>query len=123
MFFTLKYTLIITIIMVMIMMLTGLIAYAQEADLGEGASGGSSAPPTPQLSAPQGEFANDLIIPADGNEPSRIEDASGKIAIEGKIIQLERKVDQLIYLNAILLLFIVVTAGSFGIVKIRKKLL
>lgn len=123
MFFKLRYTFVLSIFATVIMLI-GSITYAQDSDIGEGKSAGASSPPfLYQQPDPQINTINNLIIPADGNEPPRIEDASEKIAIEGKIIQLEQKVDQLIYLNAILLLFIVVTAGSFGIVKIRKKLL
>lgn len=119
----LKYTL-IPFIFVTVMVLTGLISYAQDSDVREGEGGrASTASFLSKPQVPQAETIQDLVIPAVGNEPPRIEDASGKIAIEGKISQLEQKVNSLIYLNAILLLLIIVPSLSFGIVKIRKKFL
>lgn len=122
MFFTLKYILII--VFAAIVVLIGPASHAQDGDIKEGKSMGAFSPPAPQVLAPQAETTiQDLVIPAGGNEPALVADTFGKKNVEQKIIQLEQKINQLIYLNAILLLLIIVTAGSFGIVKIRKKLL
>lgn len=117
----LKYTL-IPIIFAAVMVLSGLTSYAQDSDVREGKI--VEAPPSiaPQVPVPQTETIQDFTVSADGKEPSRIADTFGRINVEEKIIQLEQKVNQLMYLNAILLLLIMVAAGSFGIVKMRKKL-
>lgn len=123
MFLKSKYTL-LSIIFAAVMALTGLTSYAQDSDIKDGTW--AEAPPTiaPRvLDVPQSEPLQDFVIPADGKEPSLIADTSGKIGVEQKIIQLEQKVNQLMYLNAIVFLLIVLAAGSFGIAKMRKKLL
>lgn len=85
-------------------------------------------------STPQGESVNELIVPADGKEPiipEITEGAGGEITqetvkksggvnIEAKIIQLEQKINYLIYFNVVLFLFIVAVL-LVVIIKIKKK--
>ena len=83
--------------------------------------GGSATTIAPRvLDVPQSEPLQDFVIPADGKEPSLIADTSGKIGVEQKIIQLEQKVNQLMYLNAIVFLLIVLAAGSLVLLNEKK---